>query len=303
MSQPNHPPGEPTKEGGYSKRCGKTGIHNAELEESLVSNDDLISAELGNGRISLGERGSLVQSEHDPFYVVKEDVLIKLEMADDSLERYQHTVENTDTATYAHKEEKKQLRRHVKNVESTLRDLEATVRLVENKRDRFPNIIDAELYERKTFVCTCSDRIKHMKAEINSESIKAKLIADERNKTRHRLGFLGAKSQEMQGDAEFLEESQASAQILLQQQDETLDELDEAVGRVGHMAGNIHEELGHQNKILTDLEDDLADAEEKLGLVMGKLAKMLKTKNKLQLGTILCLSMVVVVLVFIVIYV
>ena len=46
------------------------------------------------------------------------------------------------------------------------------------------------------------------------------------------------------------------------------------------MAGEIHEEIGHQNKMLSELDEDLADAEEKLGMVMGKLAKLLKTKNK-----------------------
>jgi len=68
------------------------------------------------------------------------------------------------------------------------------------------------------------------------------------------------------------------------------------------MAENIHEELGQQNKTLGSLEEDLEDAEEKLGLVMGKLAKMLKTKSKWQLGTILLLSVVVVVLFVLVIY-
>lgn len=242
--------------------------------------------------------------EHDPFYVVKEDVLIKLEMTDDSLLRYQRTVENTDTAVNTHdvKETKKQLRRHTKNVESTLRDLSSTLRLVETQRDRFPNISDAELYERRTFVCTCADRIKHTRAEMNAEAIRTKLMSDERAKAQRRMGFRGERSLEVREDEGFLEKSQASAHLMLRQQDETLEELDEAVGRVGNMAENIHEELGQQNKTLGSLEEDLEDAEEKLGLVMGKLAKMLKTKSKLQLGTILLLSAVVIVLVVLVIY-
>ena len=90
--------------------------------------------------------------------------------------------------------------------------------------------------------------------------------------------------------------------MMLQQQDETLDDLDAAVIRVGVIAGSIHEELGQQNKMLNDLEEDLDEAEEKLGLVMGKLGEMLKTRNKLQLGTIMCLSVIVVILFFLVLY-
>jgi syntaxin 6 len=46
----------------------------------------------------------------------------------------------------------------------------------------------------------------------------------------------------------------------------------------------------------------LQDAEEKLGVVMGKLAKLLKTKDKCQLGTILALILTVLVLLFLVLY-
>jgi syntaxin 6 len=68
------------------------------------------------------------------------------------------------------------------------------------------------------------------------------------------------------------------------------------------MAGTIHEEIETQNKMLTELEDDLVDAEEQLGIVMGKLGKLLKTKNRCQIGLILILSLVVLVLFFLVLY-
>ena len=50
------------------------------------------------------------------------------------------------------------------------------------------------------------------------------------------------------------------------------------------------------------MEEDLTHAEEELGLVVGKLAKFLHTKNSWQLGTILCLIATVVVLFFLVLY-
>ncbi len=89
---------------------------------------------------------------------------------------------------------------------------------------------------------------------------------------------------------------------MMQQQDDTLDDLNQAVVRVGHMADTIHEEIGSQNNMLKSLEEDLADAEEQLGVVMGRLAKLLKTKNKCQLGLIVVLTLVVLVLFFLVLY-
>mmetsp|Transcript_30886 Transcript_30886/g.43848 ORF Transcript_30886/g.43848 Transcript_30886/m.43848 type:complete len:122 (-) Transcript_30886:92-457(-) len=100
----------------------------------------------------------------------------------------------------------------------------------------------------------------------------------------------------------FIADSQAQNSLLIEEQDETLDELGDAVLRVGEMASGISEEIGRQNKMLDDMDEDLADAEEKLGLVMGKLAKFLKTKNKWQLCTILTLCGIVVILFFLVIY-
>ena len=200
------------------------------------------------------------------------------------------------------KDGKKQLKRHIKNAESTLRDLQTTVRMVEKKRDRFPDIDDAELFERKNFTLLCTDRIKKGKDGMNSQFIKTKMLKDQRSFTKRRLGLESTRSEETE-ETNFIENNQASSQLMMmEQQDETLDELDGAVVRVGHMAENIHEELGHQNKMLNELEDDLENAEEQLGLVMGKLAKMLKTKNKWQLCTILALSMIVIVLLFLVLH-
>jgi syntaxin 6 len=204
--------------------------------------------------------------------------------------------------THEVKDAKKQLKRHIKNAESTLKDLQTTVRLVEKKRDDFENIDDSELHHRKSFILASSDRIKLVKTQMNSDSIKSKLLADERAKSKRRLGLLGAKSEEEDEETEFIAKSHASTQLMMQQQDETLDELDDAVVRVGYIAENIHDELGQQNKMLNELEEDLTDAEEQLGAVMGKLGKLLKTKSKWQLGIIMLMSMVVVILFFLVLY-
>jgi len=200
------------------------------------------------------------------------------------------------------KDSKKQLKRHIKNAEATLNDLQMTVNLVESKRDQFTHIDDGELYDRRTFVQTSAERIAKAKREMSSESVRSKTMADERAMAARRVGDMGARTQAEKETTEFVVDTRAQAQMMLNQQDEALDDLDLAVNRVGVMAEEIHEELGQQNKMLTELDDDLADAEEKLGLVMGKLAKLLKTKNKCQLGTILILCLIALILFFLVLY-
>ncbi len=209
-------------------------------------------------------------------------------------------VKDTSVNTAEVKDSKKQLKRNIKHAESTLRDLQTTIRMVQKKREKFPDIDDIELDERNKFTDSCMDRIKQAKSGMNAQAIKTKFLKDERAKSKRRLGIAETKSEDE--EASFIGNHHAESQLMLEKQDETLDELDDAVVRVGYMAENIHEELGQQNKMLNDLEEDLENAEEQLGLVMGKLAKLMKTTNKLQLGTIMALSLIVIVLLFLVLY-
>lgn len=175
---------------------------------------------------------------------------------------------------------------------------------VENDRNKFSHVDDAQLFDRKALVDTSRGRIQHAKDELNSERVKNKQLYDERNKAVRRSGdgLLGAANDEERQNTDFIMDNQAQTSLLMQEQDETLDELGEVVERVGEMAGAISEEIGQQNKMLDELDEDLTNVEEELGMVMGNLAKMLKTKNKGQLKTIMCLSLTVVILVLLVIY-
>jgi len=288
---------------------------NNELRESLINGHgesikDAATVVACVESSSVSSSSADKQAHDDPFYVFKEDLLMKLELMDDGLIRYECIIENTDTAVNTHevKDSKKQLKRHIRNCESTLKDLDATIRLVDKKRNltQFHHISDTELYDRKTFLSTCSNRIQECKQKMASEKVKQKMFQDEKKKTKrrmiHDMKGKGITDSNERNDLDIIENGHASAQMLLSQQDDTLDELDEAVERVGVMAGAIHEEIDGQNKMLTEMEEDLNDAEEQLGLVLGKLGKLLKTKSKLQLGTILILSAIVVVLLFLVFY-
>lgn len=192
----------------------------------------------------------------------------------------------------------------MKNAELTLKDVLTTVQVVENERDKFPHIDDAQLFERKSLVNTSKERLIKAKEEISSEAVKLKLLEDERNKAIRRSGdgLLGARTDTERRNTDFIFNNQAQTNVLMQQQDETLDELGEAVVRVGEMAGNIHEEIGQQNKMLDEFEEDLTNVEEELGVVMGKLGKFLKTKDRWQLRTIMTLTLTALVLLFLVIY-
>jgi t-SNARE complex subunit (syntaxin) len=282
---------------------------------------------------------SLGSEAADPYFMFRNDLQKKLELMDESLADFLRVVHETvrrwvgiafmqtlllyeinsfrwtshtllfflqDTALYVHeyKDTKKVLKRHLKHAESTLKDVSVTVQAVENDRKKFSHVDDAQLFERKALVDTSRGRIQHAKDEMNSDFVKNKQFMDERNKAARRSGdgLLGATNDEERQNTAYIMDNQAQTSLLMQEQDETLDELGEVVARVGDMAGAISEEIGQQNKMLNELDQDMTNAEEELGLVMGNLGKLLKTKDPWQLRTIICLSLTVVILFLLVIY-
>jgi len=68
------------------------------------------------------------------------------------------------------------------------------------------------------------------------------------------------------------------------------------------MSTGINEELKVQNQMLNDLDRDIDEAAEKMNFVMGKLAKLLKTKDSCQIWVIIILTLVLVLLIFLVVY-
>ena len=192
----------------------------------------------------------------------------------------------------------------MKNAESTLKDVQMTVQVIENDRSKFRDVTDAELYERRSLVHSSKDRLTKTKEEMSSEAIKAKMLADERAKAIRRAGAdsLGATNDTQRMNTAFIVDSQARTSLLMQHQDETLDELDAAVTRVGNIADHIHDEIGQQNKMLDEMDDDLATAEEELGMVLGKLGKFLQTKDRSEICIILALGLTALVLFLLLVY-
>jgi syntaxin 6 len=242
-------------------------------------------------------------SAADPFYHFKSSLEEKIAVLENATTVFVGMVKTTDTASnpeYA--SGKKKLKKLTKVCEATLRDLSDSLRVVSNDRAAFDHINDDEFNDRTNFVNDMNKTLAKIKSDCNSDSVQRKVLQDERNAAQARGGNLGATDKYEQKNTDFIYDQQASAQVMMRQQDETLEDLGGAVDRVGNIAVTINEELAYQNKALDELATDLDDAEEKLGVVMGKLGKLLKTKDGCQLWTIVSLFLVLVVLCALVFY-
>mmetsp|Transcript_14583 Transcript_14583/g.51883 ORF Transcript_14583/g.51883 Transcript_14583/m.51883 type:complete len:115 (-) Transcript_14583:255-599(-) len=114
---------------------------------------------------------------------------------------------------------------------------------------------------------------------------------------------MGARSDVEMQHTDFIHNQHARTRQVMEEQDENIEQLDGAVDRIHHMAEEIHGELKTQTRLIDDLEAGLDETTEKMNFVMGKLAKLLKTKDTCQLMTIVILTVVLIVLVLLVIWV
>jgi hypothetical protein len=98
-------------------------------------------------------------------------------------------------------------------------------------------------------------------------------------------------------------DSLARQQQLMQQQDAGLEMLGQHAERLGQMSLQISEELGNQNKVLTEMDEDLDEANQNLDLVTRKTKEFIQlsggTKNFV---LILALIAIAIVLFFLILY-
>ena len=102
---------------------------------------------------------------------------------------------------------------------------------------------------------------------------------------------------------DFISQQVRNQRQQLKKQDEGLDMLSKSADRLGQLSMNIHEELGQQNKLLDDMEEDLDRTTVQLGFVTRKTRELiLKSGGKKNFLLVAGLSLVVVILVFLIIY-
>jgi len=250
----------------------------------------------------------------DPFYVVKDEVEQSVNGITALYERWQELLKNTNTAQNDEfKWTTNQLRTGIKSVEWDLQDLEETIGIVENNRQRF-KLEQSEVDSRKKFISETQYVIRKMKEDLNNAQSKGKMDNDNRD-------ALGIKSKNnvrndvpdrysavdeairSDNDAFIRNQGQVQEQII-HSQDQELDELGNVVHTLGEMGSSIQTELEQQGSILSDLEAGVDRTAGRLSAVMRRVNKLLEsTSERVQWCLIIVLTLILVGLVIIVFYV
>ena len=104
-------------------------------------------------------------------------------------------------------------------------------------------------------------------------------------------------------DDDFVEASHRRQQMQLEQQDEGLEMLSQSAERLGKMSMTISDELGQQNKMLDEMDEDLEIAGDHLSSITDKTKEFIeKSGGTKTFLVIICLTVVVIVLFFLILY-
>ncbi|POM62698.1 Syntaxin 6 [Phytophthora palmivora] len=250
----------------------------------------------------------------DPFYVFKDELESKVSAVNQKHAKWRAILDAKDAPaakelpTLTH-----QIENAVATAEKSVKFLDETIVMVEANRAKFEHIDAAEIASRKAFVAATRKELQAVSAEISTDAVKArirkeerKLMLPEKSSTSFRSSLTGQDRNER-----FLEEETQRQQQIMQEQDKSLAGLETDITRLHGVTIEISNEVKQQNKqvlvvtsaaMLDDVTDDMTEAQERMNFVMGRLSKLLKTKDKCQLGLILFLVVVLVVMIFLVVY-
>lgn len=172
-----------------------------------------------------------------------------------------------------------------------LEDIKTTIQVVEKNPTRF-QVTPAQLQQRKRFLEETTKTVQGIQntlAQQISSSPQTSHVSSATSTNLHAR------------NRTFMDSHSNHHQVLLQQQDEQLEELALSADRLHQTAVVINEELEDQQRMLTELDEDIDREAERMSFVMRRMSRLLKTTDTRQLCLVLWLVLIVIVLFFLVV--
>lgn len=190
----------------------------------------------------------------DPYVLVQREIQTALDAAEQlraSYARIRSTARGDSEELVVAREE---LQDALSSLEADLDELEQSVAIVEQSGARMFGITERELITRRRYVSTTRDLLKTMKNEVTSlHSTVAKVHAPANGRSN-------ARPQE-DDQSEWARQEQ---QMLMQEQDRTLETISGTLNTLHLQAGLMGQEISEHNELLGDLENQVDRTESKL---------------------------------------
>eukprot|EP00742_Colponemidia_sp_Colp-10_P002465 GILJ01002627.1.p1 GENE.GILJ01002627.1~~GILJ01002627.1.p1 ORF type:complete len:273 (+),score=54.41 GILJ01002627.1:74-820(+) len=244
----------------------------------------------------------------DPFVSFRDDVESSMKRLTASFEQWKELLQNTNTAKdYEFNAKNEELQEDIKDIEADLAALNDAVVAAERDRARF-KLDSAELDNRRGFVANSRQIVRNIKETLSSPTTLAKIEKDKREQLLQRSKPVDskisrAKSAIEESNEHYMRSQQQQQELLVHQQDQTLDVLAQSADRLIETSKAINVELDVHRRMIDDLSTDVDRAADNLNFVMKKVTKLLGTSDKGKIWTIFFLIVVMIILFVLVVYV
>jgi len=217
-----------------------------------------------------------------------------------------NTATNTEFGTLT-----KNLKLNLRAIKTHLNDLDRTITIVENNRMKFRQITDDELRNRKGFVAEMISLTNQCDETLSSQSTRNRFERDSRGSLLRESKSLSPGrtvpsspfNQAIETSTDTYIDNKKQQQVTVQQeQDVVLDDIKEALGRLGDVSVTIGQELKTQEVLLDEVDSEVDDATNSIQRANRQLDKLLGKSDKGRYCCIVILIVLVLVLLIVIIY-
>ncbi|KAM9731317.1 syntaxin-10 isoform 2-T3 [Dama dama] len=171
-----------------------------------------------------------------------------------------------------------ELRNGLRSIEWDLEDLEETIGIVEANPGKF-KLPAGDLQERKVFVQKMREAVQEMKDHMVSPAAVAFMERNNREMLTGKPATLKSSSDLLDASvvsttSRYIEEQQATQQLILDQQDQQLEMVSGSISVLKHMSGRVGEELDEQGIMLDAFAQEMDHTQSRMDGVLRKMAKI-----------------------------
>eukprot|EP01102_Stenamoeba_stenopodia_P003517 TRINITY_DN1360_c0_g1_i2.p1 TRINITY_DN1360_c0_g1~~TRINITY_DN1360_c0_g1_i2.p1 ORF type:complete len:252 (+),score=62.30 TRINITY_DN1360_c0_g1_i2:204-959(+) len=240
----------------------------------------------------------------DPWDTVKEEVQQAVSQVKSYHERWRQMV-NSSSGSDEFTQFTSEIQNTLKDIEWELTDLEDTIKIVEQNRDKF-KITNSELQQRQQFILTTRSYIGSVKDEI-TRGAKAKIERDQRemlmkSKKNEQLASAGLNDKYSKlADAvdrdndDFIQAQSLKQDDIKAATDRHLTNLSVKVDRLEQVSLTISDTLTQQNIELETLEQEVVDTDTRISRAIKSVNELIdKTNDTKQWGIICVLFLILI---------
>ncbi|KAJ7064867.1 t-SNARE [Mycena amicta] len=228
----------------------------------------------------------------DPYHAVQREISSSLQSATQLRASY---VRIRNMAVREDNEElvwaRNELKATLAALEADLEDLEESVKIVESTDARMFGLDDSEVQERRRYVGHVRREIQNMRAEVNNSAPPPPSSPRPLTPRTPRSPYSERAPPDEDHQGAWARQEQ---QMMIQEQDRTMDSISGALSTLAQQAGLIGQEIVEHNEMLDDLEQGVDRTDTKLNGAMRRMRKFIRQSE--EKGSGYCVVILIIIL-------